>query len=256
VIRAGYHAELDELRGAARDGKTWIARFQAQRDHAHRINSLKVGLHQVFGYYIEIKNANTTRGVRYVRKQTLRRRALRHPDLKEYEEKILGARSAAAVGVRAVRGPCATGSRRKRPRLLGTAEVMATLDVLAALAELASTRRTPGRTTRRRAGAARRRRRHPSWIRRSAGDAVPNETSTCRRRGPALGSSPGRTCRARECSSARWRSSRCSRTSAASCRPARPGGLADRVFTRVGAGRRAEPRQSTFMVEMTRRRTS
>jgi len=121
VIRAGYHAELDELRGAARDGKTWIARFQAQEITRTGINSLKVGFNQVFGYYIEITNA-TRPGCRPTTSASRRSRtpsAYVTPDLKEYEEKILGAEERSRQLEYELFVPCATGSRRKTARLLG-----------------------------------------------------------------------------------------------------------------------------------------
>src|SRR5439155_4572683 len=52
VLRDGYSATLDELRAIARDGKNWIARFQAEEITRTGIASLKVGFNQVFGYYI------------------------------------------------------------------------------------------------------------------------------------------------------------------------------------------------------------
>src|SRR5207237_5482815 len=93
VLRDGYNAPLDELRAVARDGKNWIARFQANEITRTGIASLKVGFNQVFGYYIEITNANAGKvPTDYVRKQTLKN-AERYvtADLKEYEEKVLGA---------------------------------------------------------------------------------------------------------------------------------------------------------------------
>src|SRR5262249_29993284 len=93
VIRRGYHAGLDELHEIARDGKAWIAQFQAKEITRTGIASLKVGFNQVFGYYIEITNANAQKApADYTRKQTLKN-AERYitPNLKEYEEKVLGA---------------------------------------------------------------------------------------------------------------------------------------------------------------------
>lgn len=93
VIRKGYNAELDELRGFAFHGKDWIARLQEQERQRTGIPSLKVGYNNVFGYYIEITNTHKDKvPADYIRKQTLTN-AERYitPDLKEYEEKILHA---------------------------------------------------------------------------------------------------------------------------------------------------------------------
>jgi DNA mismatch repair protein MutS len=93
VIRNGYNAELDELRGLAFSGKDWIARMQQAERERTNIPSLKVGYNNVFGYYIEITNTHKDKvPPDYIRKQTLTS-AERYitPELKEYEEKILHA---------------------------------------------------------------------------------------------------------------------------------------------------------------------
>ncbi len=93
VIRAGYSAELDELR-ATRDGaRDFIAALQARERERTGIASLKVGFNKVFGYYLEVTKPNLDRVPEdYVRKQTLAN-AERYftPELKEWEEKVFGA---------------------------------------------------------------------------------------------------------------------------------------------------------------------
>lgn len=93
LIREGFDAELDELRGIGRSGKDWIASYQASEQARTGIPSLKVGYNKVFGYYVEITNTHRDRVPgEYIRKQTLKN-AERYitQDLKEYEEKVLGA---------------------------------------------------------------------------------------------------------------------------------------------------------------------
>ena len=93
LIREGYSAELDELRSIQRDGKSWIARFQASEVERTKIPSLKVGYNQVFGYYIEVTHTHQQKiPADYVRKQTLKN-AERYvtPELKEYEARVLTA---------------------------------------------------------------------------------------------------------------------------------------------------------------------
>jgi DNA mismatch repair protein MutS len=93
VIRPGYHAELDELRAAATLGRKWLADFQASEIERTGIKSLKVRHNKVFGYYIEISKSYLDQAPEsYIRKQTLVN-AERYitPELKEYENKILGA---------------------------------------------------------------------------------------------------------------------------------------------------------------------
>ena len=93
VIRKGYHAELDELRAAAHDGKQWIAELQAREIERTGIKSLKIRFNNVFGYFIEITKANLAQApADYVRKQTVvNGERFITPELKEYENKILGA---------------------------------------------------------------------------------------------------------------------------------------------------------------------
>lgn len=94
IIKEGYNKTIDELRESKYKGKEWIAALESQEKETTGIRSLKVGFNKVFGYYIEITNANKAlipEG-RYIRKQTLAN-AERYitPELKEMEDKILGA---------------------------------------------------------------------------------------------------------------------------------------------------------------------
>jgi len=93
VIRTGYHEELDELREAATQGRKWLADFQASEIERTGIKSLKVRHNKVFGYYIEIsKSYLADVPETYLRKQTLvNAERFITPELKEYENKILGA---------------------------------------------------------------------------------------------------------------------------------------------------------------------
>lgn len=93
VIRPGYHAELDQLRDAATQGRRWLADFQAAEMDRTGIRSLKVRHNKVFGYYIEVSKANLDLVPDdYIRKQTLvNAERFITPELKEYENRILGA---------------------------------------------------------------------------------------------------------------------------------------------------------------------
>jgi len=92
-IRSGYNQRLDELREIAFSGKDWIARLQQQERDRTGITSLKVNYNRVFGYFIEVTNPNISRvPPYYIRKQTLvNAERFITPELKEYEEKVLGA---------------------------------------------------------------------------------------------------------------------------------------------------------------------
>jgi len=142
VMRPGYHAELDELRKLASEGKSWIARYQAQEATRANIPSLKVGFNQVFGYYIEITHAHQAKVPSdYIRKQTLKN-AERYitPELKEYEEKVLTAEERSLTLEAELFAKLRDEVAAETPRLLATADVLAALDFLAGLAELASSR--------------------------------------------------------------------------------------------------------------------
>jgi len=93
IIRKGVNAALDDIKDASVNGKQWIARLQETERERTGISSLKVGYNKVFGYYIEITNANAQSVPRdYIRKQTLSTgERYITPDLKDMEDKILGA---------------------------------------------------------------------------------------------------------------------------------------------------------------------
>jgi DNA mismatch repair protein MutS len=93
VIRTGYNAELDELRDLKYNAKDKLANFQKEERERTGISSLKVSYNKVFGYYIEISNANKDKVPdNYIRKQTLvNGERYITPELKNYEDKILNA---------------------------------------------------------------------------------------------------------------------------------------------------------------------
>ena len=93
VIRHGVNAELDELRQIAYSGKDYLLKIQQREVEQTGISSLKIGYNNVFGYYLEVRNTFKDKvPAEWVRKQTLAQ-AERYitQELKEYEEKILGA---------------------------------------------------------------------------------------------------------------------------------------------------------------------
>ena len=93
VIRSGFNAELDELRRIAYSGKDYLLQIQQRESEQTGIPSLKIGYNNVFGYYIEVRNTHKDKvPAEWIRKQTLAN-AERYitQELKEYEEKILGA---------------------------------------------------------------------------------------------------------------------------------------------------------------------
>jgi DNA mismatch repair protein MutS len=139
MIRAGFDAQLDELQKLAAGGKQWIAEYRAREAERIGIPTLKVGYNKVFGYYLEVTNANKDSvPVEYTRKQTLKN-AERYitEELKDHEEKILSADDNAQqleleifVKVRNEVQACQLSLKQ-------TADQLAQLDVLLSLAELA-----------------------------------------------------------------------------------------------------------------------
>ena len=123
-------------------GKSWIAKFQAEQIRRTGIPSLKVGFNKVFGYYIEITHAQAQRTpvpADYIRKQTVKN-AERYitPELKEYEDKVLRAEDRAYALEYELFTTLRDRVAAEAPRLIQAGAVLAQLDVLAALAELAA----------------------------------------------------------------------------------------------------------------------
>ncbi|HAL73831.1 MAG TPA: DNA mismatch repair protein MutS, partial [Clostridiales bacterium] len=139
LIRPGYDAQLDSLRLAASDGKNWILTLEAGERERTGIRSLKIGYNRVFGFYIEVTKSNLAQvPAHYLRKQTLANgERYITPELKEMEDTILGAeQKAIAMEYDLFCGLRDQASGRIRS-LQQTAQALATLDVIASLAELA-----------------------------------------------------------------------------------------------------------------------
>ncbi|MFA6590243.1 MAG: DNA mismatch repair protein MutS, partial [Bacteroidales bacterium] len=93
VVRSGVNEELDELRNLSTSGKEYLQKLQERESFKTGISSLKISFNNVFGYYMEVRNMHKDKvPENWIRKQTLVN-AERYitPELKEYEEKILGA---------------------------------------------------------------------------------------------------------------------------------------------------------------------
>ncbi|MGL6076911.1 MAG: DNA mismatch repair protein MutS [Fimbriiglobus sp.] len=254
ILREGYHAELDELRNLAREGKDWIARYQAEEVTRSGIASLKVGFTDVMGYYIEITNANETRvPTDYIHERTLKN-AKRYstPKLKEYEEKVVTAQERSQALEFELFLQLRDQVAAQTMKLLQTADALAQVDFLAGLADLAASRNyvrpqmvaepillvSEGR--------------HPVLDQSlAAGTFVPNDV----RFHPAEGvfwlitgpNMSGKSTFIRQVALLTLLAH------LGSFVPAKKAtvGLTDRIFTRVGASDELSRGQSTFMVEMT-----
>ena len=139
MIRPAFNATLDELRDLARGGKEWIAKYQAQESERLGLPNLKVGFNKVFGYYLEVTAAQAAKiPAEYIRKQTLKNQErFITPALKEYEDKVLRAEERAISLEQELFNALRERVARATARLKQTADVLAEVDVLAALATLA-----------------------------------------------------------------------------------------------------------------------
>lgn len=143
LICRGAHAELDEIVEMALEGRTYIARMEASEREASGIGSLKIRHNKVFGYYIEITRAHLHKAPEhYLRKQTLSNaERFITPALKELEEKVLGADERRKALEYALFVALRERVQQAGARLSGLARTLAGLDVLANLAEVAERHR-------------------------------------------------------------------------------------------------------------------
>ena len=139
MIRDGFDASLDELHGAQRDGKDWIAKLQQDEISRTGIASLKVRFNSVFGYYIEVTKSNLDKvPAHYVRKQTIANgERFITPELKEMEGKILGAEERSVKLEYELFLKVREEALGHLKEIQQTAQALAQLDVLASFAETA-----------------------------------------------------------------------------------------------------------------------
>jgi DNA mismatch repair protein MutS len=136
LIRAGWNAELRDLKQAAREGKEWIASLEQRERERTGIPSLKVRFNRVFGYAIEVSNAHGAKvPADYLRRQTLVG-AERYvtTELKEYESRVLGAEERIARLEFELFGRVRAEVAAQAAPLLRTARAVGTVDALASLA--------------------------------------------------------------------------------------------------------------------------
>jgi len=139
VIAAGYSAELDELRNISHNGKNYLMEIQERESQRTGIASLKVGFNNVFGYYLEVRNTYKDKVPQeWVRKQTLAQ-AERYitQELKEYEEKILGADEKIQALEERLFAELVASMQEFIPQIQHDANVIARLDVLLSFAKTA-----------------------------------------------------------------------------------------------------------------------
>ena len=256
TIRAGFNAELDELRDLSQSGREYIARIEARERQRTGIQSLKIRFNNVFGFYIEISRANMHLAPPdYERKQTLvNAERFTTPELKDYERKILEADERILALERDIFTTLRQNAAAHGTRIRATASAVAQLDVALALAQVAA----ENRYVRPRfsengemqiAGG-----RHPvieKLITEEAGRFIPNDLylDSDQRRiglitGPNMG---GKSTYLRQAALIAILAQTGSFVPADSATLP----IIDRVFTRIGASDNLARGRSTFMVEMT-----
>lgn len=142
VIRESFNKDLDELRSISTDAKRIIAQFEEQEKQRTGILTLKVKFNNVFGYFIEVSKGQTSRVPEdYERRQTLTN-AERYttPQLKEWEEKVLGAEEKILEIEAELFRQIRSEVQKETRNLQTTARALATLDALCSLAEVAQKR--------------------------------------------------------------------------------------------------------------------
>jgi DNA mismatch repair protein MutS len=252
AIRPGFDAELDGLRALRDGGKDGIASIQAAERTRTGIQSLKVGYNKVFGYFIEVTNANQHLvPADYQRRQTLTG-AERYvtPALKEFEERVLTAVERIETRERMLFDAVRASIGRQVSRLQCVARLLASLDVIAALAEVAEREgyvrptMVDGLELDIRAG------RHPVVERMMPREKfIPNDVRLVREARVIILTGPnmaGKSTILRQVGLIVLMAHMGSFVPASAAQI----GLVDRVFTRVGASDNLVRGQSTFMVEM------
>ena len=139
VIKPGVNAELDELRSISTGGKEYLLKIQERETEATGISSLKIGYNNVFGYYLEVRNTFKDKvPADWVRKQTLAQ-AERYitQELKEYEEKILGAEDKILALETRLFGELVADMQEYIPAIQTDAALIAKIDCLLSFAKAA-----------------------------------------------------------------------------------------------------------------------
>ncbi|HEX5724233.1 MAG TPA: DNA mismatch repair protein MutS [Longimicrobiaceae bacterium] len=252
VIRPGRSAELDELRAVHDGAVDFIARLQSRERERTGIASLKVGFNRVFGYYLEVGRSHAGRvPADYHRKQTLANAERYYtPELKEWEEKVLGAEEKVAALEQRLFAELRLDVAREVPRIQAVAEQVAGVDVLAALAEAAVRRDYVRPEVDAGFALELRGARHPVVETMMPREAfIPNDVSLDHAARVMILTGPnmaGKSTVLRQVGLAVLMAQVGSFVAARAARI----GLVDRIFTRVGASDNLVRGQSTFMVEM------
>jgi len=253
MIADGYDNELDELKKISREGKSFIQKLQQDEIEKTGIGNLKVRYNRVFGYYIELSKGNAVRAPeRYIRKQTLvNAERFITPELKEYEEKVLGAEEKITALEQRLFAEVRGAVVERITRIQKTAKALALIDVICSFAITALENNYCRPVIKNVGGIRISAGRHPVVEKMNfAARFVPNDLTLepdgqrlLLITGPNMG---GKSTFLRQCALIVLMAQIGSFVPAESAEI----GLVDRIFTRVGAQDNLVRGQSTFMVEM------
>ncbi|MEP6937766.1 MAG: DNA mismatch repair protein MutS [Chthoniobacterales bacterium] len=252
IFRDGFNAQLDELRRASHEGKSWIAELQEREITATGIKSLKVRFNSVFGYFIEITKSNLPNvPSHYTRKQTtVGGERYVTPELKEVEAKILGADERARQLEYRLFQTLRDETLQEIAIIQETSTALAILDAISALAETARLFSYCRPVLNDSLRLQIRDGRHPVLDQNLADEKfVPNDTALDEKTRLVILTGPnmaGKSTYIRQVALITLLAQIGSFVPAASAEI----GLVDRIFTRVGATDDLSRGQSTFMVEM------
>ncbi len=252
-IKLGYDEEIDKLKSATTDGKSWLMKLEADEREKTGIKSLKVGFNKVFGYYIEVTNTYKKQVPdTYIRKQTLTNgERYITEELKNMENQILGAEEKVIkLELEEFRKIRETLTQNVK-RLQQTAEAVSTLDVLTSFAKVAEDMNYCKPTINNEGIIDIKEGRHPVIEKMlPSGEFIPNDTylDTDENRlsiitGPNMA---GKSTYMRQVALISLMAQVGSFVPAESATI----GIVDKIFTRVGASDDLSMGQSTFMVEM------
>ncbi|GAB4274374.1 MAG: DNA mismatch repair protein MutS [Candidatus Rifleibacteriota bacterium] len=251
-ISDGVNKDLDELRSLMREGDTWLKNFEERERAATGIKTLKVKKNNVFGYFIEISKSLTNQApAHYIRKQTLTTgERYITAELKDYENKAFSAVEKSLAIEKEIFEQLVEQVSRHIIEIQRNAEVLATIDVLSALAQLASEQNYTLPLINESAAIKIIDGRHPvveAFL--EKGDFNPNDLILNHEKRQAIITGPNM---AGKSTYLRQTALIVLLAQIGSYVPAKSAeiGIVDRIFTRVGASDNLIRGQSTFMVEM------
>jgi len=252
LIKKGYDSALDSLKDIQLNGNQWLKNLQQEEITKTRINSLKIGFNKVFGYYIEVSNANLRLvPADYIRKQTLVN-AERYitPGLKEFEEKMLTAESEILRIEEKLLRDIQKSILDNSTSIHVLSSQIATIDSLYSLCQIAKTPGYIAPEINEGSEITIKDGRHPVVERYTTEQFVPNDTLLdCENNHLLIITGPnmaGKSTYIRQCAILVIMAQIGSYIPTSSARI----GIVDKIFTRIGARDDIAKGQSTFMVEM------